>query len=181
MRAHSDDCTQRRPRIVKARAIGRAQADPEKAHFADRAGRKGFSLAEPPVRSDVLCVRFPPTCYQEIDIEQVTQGSSSSNAVTAAVVIGGAPSAATRTGRPNFPRLSLAARCDSRRSTNPRSSNSISTLSPGLRLSAFRNRAGITSCPLVESRELLMLQSYTSYRSRQDKRSEMRACWTSGL
>jgi hypothetical protein len=161
MRTHPGDRAQRRHRILKARSIGRAQADSEKAHLADRAGRERFGPAEPSARPAVLGVRFPSARYEKVDIEQMTQGSSSSSAFTLSVVIAGAPCAETRTGRPNFPRLSLAARCDWRRRTSPRPSSVISTLSPGLRFSAFRSCAGITSCPLVESLELAIVFSLT--------------------
>ena len=117
MRTHPDDCVQRRHRILEARAEGRAQTDSEKAHLANRAGRERFSPTEPSAGPDILGVRFPSARYQEIDIEQMTHGSSASSAVTLSVVITGALGAATRTGRPNFPRLSLAARCDWRRRT----------------------------------------------------------------
>src|ERR1700730_2453418 len=163
MRTHPGDCVKRRHRILEARAVGRAQTDSEKTHLANRAGRERFGPAEPSAGSDIFGVRFPSARYQEIDIEQVTHGSCASSAVTLSVVITGALSAASRTGRPTVPCLSLAARCDWPRRINARPSSSISTWSPGLRLSALRRRAGITSCPLVESRDLLMIQSYTSY------------------
>lgn len=124
MRAHPGNRAQRSHRAFEARPIGRAQADSEKAHLGDRAGREGFGPAEPSIRSDVLDVRFQSTRYQEVDIEQVAQGSSSSSVFTLPVVIGGATSAATRTGRPNFPRLSLATRRDWRRRSSPRASTS---------------------------------------------------------
>ncbi len=182
MRAHADDSTKSRYRIFEARTEGRAQADPEKSHLADRTGRERFRPAEPSARADVFNVRFPSTGDQEINIEEVTQGSSSSSAMTLSVVIAGAPFAATRTGRPNFPCLSFARGFDSRRRTNPRPSSAISTLSPGRRLSAFRNWAGITSCPLVESLEPLIDQvlHVLPCRARKEKSAKQRSLNVAG-
>jgi hypothetical protein len=156
MPTHRDNCAQHRHRIREARAIGGTQADPEKTHLADRAGGKGFGPAEPSARSNILGVRFPSARDQKIHVEQVAQGSSSSSALTLSVVIGGEPGAATSTGRPNFPCLSAAARRCCRCRTNLRPSSLISTLSPGRKFRALRKRAGITSCPLVESMEVLI-------------------------
>ena len=86
----------------------------------------------------------------------MAQELSSRSAFTLSVVIAGAPGAATRTGRPNFPRRSFAPLTEPRCRINRWPSSFISTLSPALRFNAFRSGAGITSCPLVESFELLM-------------------------
>jgi hypothetical protein len=109
VRAHRDNCPQRRDRVVKIGTKGRSKADSQKAHFADRARRKRFRIGKPLVRSRVFGVRFPGTRDQEAHVEQMTQGTSSSAANTLAVVIRGAPLAATRTRRPKRPRLSFAA------------------------------------------------------------------------
>src|SRR6185437_14519118 len=79
IRTHSDDCVQRRHRILEARTVNRAQTDSEKTHLAYRAGRERFGPAEPSAGSDILGVRFPSARYQEIDIEQMTHASSASS------------------------------------------------------------------------------------------------------
>ncbi len=138
-RAHTGDRIQCRHRILEAGTKRRAQADSEKAHLANRARRERLGAAKPSAGPKVLGVRFPSARDQEVHIEQVAQGSSSRSALTLSVVIAGAPSDATRTGRPNLPRLSLAARGVSRCRTSLGPSSFISTLSPGLRFKAFRN------------------------------------------
>ena len=106
-------------------------------------------------------VRLPSTRDQKVHIEQMTHASSSRSALTVSVVIGGTPGAETRTGRPNLPRVSLAPRGDLRSRTNLCPSSVISTLSPGRRFRALRNRVGMTSCPLVESVDVLIPMSYS--------------------
>src|ERR1700678_327375 len=138
MPAHPHDRFERRNRVFEARAKCGTEADPEKAHLTDRAGRERLCAAEPPARSDMAGMRLPSTRDEEIHVEQMTHGSSSSNALTVSVVTAGAPGAETRTGRPNLPRVSFAARGDLRSSINRCPSSVTSTLSPGCRFSALR-------------------------------------------
>ena len=173
MCSHPNDCGQRGHRVLETRTERWAQTNPEKAHFADRAGRKRFGTAEPLACSDVFRMRFPSARDQEVHIEQMAQELSSRSAFTLSVVIAGAPGAATRTGRPNFPRRSLAPLTEPRCRINRCPSSLISTLSPARRFNAFRSGAGITSCPLVESFELLMnviLTRLTFHRQRDSER-----------
>lgn len=157
MPAHRHDRFERRNRVVEARAEGWTKTDSEKAHLANRAGRERLRAAEPPARSAMLGVRLPSTRDQKVHIEQMTHASSSRSALTASVVIAGAPGPETRTGRPNLPRVSLAPRGDLRCRISLRPSSVTSTLSPGRRFNALRNRVGMTSCPLVESVDELII------------------------
>lgn len=148
---HAHDRLEGGPCIVEPRAERRTKADPEKAHLADRAGCERPRPAEPSARPDMVGVRLPSARDQEVDVEQMTHASSSRSALTLWVVIAGAPAPATSTGRPNLPRVSRAARGARHSKTSLWPSRVTSTLSPGRRLNAFRNRAGMTSWPLVES------------------------------
>ena len=163
MPSRPHDRFEHRDRILEPRAKGWTEADSEKAHLADRAGRKRLCAAEPSARSHMVGMRLPSTRDQKVHVEQMTHGRSSSSALTVSVVIAGAPGAETSTGRPNFPRVSFAARGALRSSINFRPSSVTSTLSPGRRFNALRYRVGITSCPLVESVDELIMMSYTSY------------------
>jgi len=161
MRAHPHYPFEGRNRILEARAKGWTKADSEKAHFADRAGRERLRAAEPSTRPHMIGVRLPSTRNQEVHIEQMTHASSSSSTLTVSVVIAGAPGAETRTGRPNLPRVSLAPRGTVRSRISLRPSSVTSTLSPGRRFSALRNRVGMTSCPLVERVDELIILCLT--------------------
>lgn len=138
MPARPHDRLERRDCVLEARAEGWTEADSEKAHLADRAGRKGLCAAEPSAGSHMVGMRLPSTRDQKVHVEQMTHGTSSSSALTVSVVIGAAPGADTRTGRPNLPRVSFAARGDLRSNINLRPSSVTSTLSPGRRFNALR-------------------------------------------
>jgi hypothetical protein len=167
MPAHPQDRFERRDRVFEACTEGGTKTDPEKAHLADRAGRERFCAAEPSACSHVLGMGLPSTRDQKIHVEQMTHGSSSRIALTVSVVIAGAPAAETRTGRPNLPRASFAARGDLRSNINLGPSSVSSTLSPGRRFNALRYCVGMTSCPLVESVDEPIMMSYTSYRRKE--------------
>jgi len=167
MPTHPHDPFECRNRILEPRTECWTKADPEKAYFADRAGRERLRAAEPSACSRMLGVRLPSTCDQKVHVEQMTHGSSSRIALTVSVVIAGAPGAETRTGRPNLPRVSFAARGDLRSNINLGPSSVSSTLSPGRRFNALRYCVGMTSCPLVESVDELILMSYTSYQMKE--------------
>ncbi len=161
MPAYPHDRFERRNHVVEARTEGWTQADSEKAHLADRAGRERLRAAEPSACSHMVSVRLPSTGNQKVHVEQVTHASSSRSALTVSVVIFGADGAQTRTGRPNLPRVSLAPPGALRSRINPLPSSVTSILSPGRRFNALRNRVGMTSCPLVESVDQLMIKCLT--------------------
>ena len=104
----------------------------------------------------------------------MTHGRSSRIALTVSVVIAGAPGAETSTGRPNLPRVSLAARGDLRSNISRCPSSVTSTLSPGRRFKALRYWVGMTSCPLVDRVDKLIVMSYTSYHDKKRLRPEER-------
>jgi len=152
---HSDDCLERRNRILKTSTESGLRLTLRKpisliGHVATDFASASHWFAR------VYSAWDSQAGDQEADVEQMTQGNSSSAANTLSVVIRGAPLGATRTRRPNRPRLSLAERGDARSTTSFWPSSFISTWSPLLRFRAFRNRAGITSWPLVDSLEVLM-------------------------
>jgi hypothetical protein len=138
MPTHSHDRFERSNRIFDACAKGRTKADTEKAHLAYRARGERLRAAEPSACAHMLGMRLPSTRDQKVHIEQMTHGRSSSSALTLSVVIFGAFGAETRTGRPNFPRVSFAARGDLRSNINRCPSSITSTLSPGRRFNALR-------------------------------------------
>ena len=138
MSAHPQDRFERRNRIFEARAKGRTKADPEKAHLADRAGRERLRAAEPSAGSDMVGMRLPSARNQEVHVEQMTHGRSSSSALTFSVVIFGAFGAETRTGRPNLPRVSFAARGDLRSNISLPSFKRHLDLIPGRKFNALR-------------------------------------------
>src|SRR5271155_3668759 len=54
-----------RDRILEPRSKGWTEADSEKAHLADRAGRKRLCAAEPSARSHMVGMRLPSTRDQK--------------------------------------------------------------------------------------------------------------------
>jgi hypothetical protein len=163
MFAHPDDRLQGGKRIREASGKRWTEAHPQKTHFGCRASRESARSGEPSAGPHMLSMRLPTARDQEIHVEQMAHASSSSKRLTLSVVIAGALDAATSTGRPNFPCVNRAPRDARDSSTRRRPSSVSSTLSPGRRLSARRKSMGITSCPLLESRDELMIYSYTSY------------------
>ena len=163
MFAHPDDRLQSGKRIRETRCKRWTEAHPQKTHFGCRAGPESVGSREPSAGSHMLGMRLPTTRDQEIHVEQMAHASSSSKRLTLSVVIAGASDAATSTGRPNFPRVNRALRDAWDSSTRRRPCSVSSTSSPGRRLSARRKFIGITSCPLLESRDEPMIHSYTSY------------------
>ena len=138
MPTHPDDRFERSNRIFEACAKGRTKADPEKPHLAYRAGGERLRAPEPSACSHMVGMRLPSARDQKVHVEEMTQGSSSSSALTLSVVIFGAFDAETRTGRPNLPRVSFAAHGDLRSNINRCPSSITSTLSPGRRFNALR-------------------------------------------
>lgn len=90
---HFNYCNQGGECIVEARAIRGPQASFQDAHLDNRAVANEGALLGHQLARDSSSSRTAAQTY----VEQVGQGSFSSNALTLSVVIGGAPLAVTRT------------------------------------------------------------------------------------
>lgn len=108
MSGEGENIRQRLPGVREAGPLGRAHADAQKAHLADRAGGEAGETLQPAVRLAVAGVRLPRAGGQQVHIQQMAHSSSSRIALIRSAVMGGAPGGATSTARPNSPRIKLA-------------------------------------------------------------------------
>src|SRR5439155_23127502 len=128
-----------------------------KSHLRDRRRGEVGDGVQPPIGADVIGVSRPRTGEEEVDVEEMTHGSSFRMALTRSGVMAGAPGGATKTGRPNLPRTSRARFGCSRWRTSFSPSIENETLSPAWRCKAFRKRWGMTNWPLVEMVTVLIV------------------------